>query len=72
MKINNHVKRKQRFTISFSRETKHDIRAAKKHPIYQKFRRRVSTQKALIVMFLANPDKAYLARLAFFVRNDVI
>lgn len=72
MKINNHVKRKQRFTINLSGKVKYSLRAAKKNPIYQKIRRRVSMQKAMKVMSYTNYSKAYLAWLAFLVRNKVI
>lgn len=72
MKINNHIKHKQRFTVNFSREIKHDLREAKKNPFYQKTRRKVSMQKALTVMFLTNPLKGYFAWRASLVRRKVI
>lgn len=73
MKINNHIKHKQRFTVNLSREVKYNLRAAKKNPIYQKIRRRrVSMQKAMKVITQENYSKGYLAWLAFLARNKVI
>ena len=72
MKINNHVKCKQHFTVNLSKKVKHDLRKAKKNPFYQKTRRRVSMQKALTVMFLTNPSKGYLTWRASLARRKVI
>lgn len=72
MKINNHIKHKQRFTANLSKEVKYSLRAAKKNPIYQKIRRRVSMQKAMKVITQENYSKGYLAWLAFLARNKVI